>query len=76
MLERGLARRGGRCPSDGMLTVATSGPCPADGTEIEEVEDLSEAAVEAALLQDAEVIFVHRYPDLGRHQGMAALLRF
>jgi peptide chain release factor subunit 1 len=76
LLERGLARRGGRCPSDGILTVATSGPCPADGTEIEEVEDLSEAAVEAALLQDAEVIFVHRYPDLGPHQGMAALLRF
>ena len=76
LLERGLARRGGRCPSDGMLTVATSGTCPADGTEIEAVEDLSEAAVEAALLQDAEVIFVHRYPDLGPHQGMAALLRF
>jgi peptide chain release factor subunit 1 len=76
LLERGLARSGGRCPSDGLLTVATSGPCPADGTEIEEVEDLSEAAVEAALMQGSEVIFVQRFSDLGPHQGMAALLRF
>jgi hypothetical protein len=76
LLQRGLARRGGRCPSDGLLTVATSGPCPADGAELEAVEDLGEAAIEAALLQDAEVIIVERYPDLGPHQGMAALLRF
>lgn len=76
LLERGLTLHGGRCPSDGLLTLATSGPCPADGTELEEVEDLSEAAIEAALLQDAEVLFVERYPDLGPHQGMAALLRF
>ncbi len=76
LLERGLRRQGGRCPSDGLLTVATSGPCPAGDGEVEEVEDLVEAAVEAALLQDAEVIFVERYPDLGPHQGMAALLRF
>jgi peptide chain release factor subunit 1 len=76
LLERGLRRQGGRCPSDGLLTVATSGPCPAGDGEVEEVEDLGEAALEAALLQDAEVIFVERYPDLGPHQGMAALLRF
>jgi peptide subunit release factor 1 (eRF1) len=76
LLERGSTRPGGRCPSDGLLTVATSGPCPADGTQLEEVQDLSEAATEAALLQDAEVILVERYPDLGPHRGMAALLRF
>jgi hypothetical protein len=76
LLQRGLALAGGRCPRDGLLTLATSGPCPADGAELEEVEDLGEAAVEAALLQNAEVIFVERYPDLGPHQGMAALLRF
>jgi peptide chain release factor subunit 1 len=76
LLQRGLALAGGRCPSDGLLTVATSGPCPVDGTELEKVEDLGEAAVEAALLQDAEVLFVERYPDLGPHQGMAAILRF
>src|SRR5207253_10509393 len=68
LLQRGLALAGGRCPRDGLLTLATSGSCPADGTELDKVEDVGEAAVEAALLQDAEVIFVERYPDLGPHQ--------
>jgi hypothetical protein len=76
LLQPGLTLAGGRCPRDGLLTLARSGPCPADGTELEEVEDLGEASVEAGLLQDAEVLFVERYPDLGPHQGMAALLRF
>jgi peptide chain release factor subunit 1 len=76
LLENRIDRRGGRCPKCGMLTVETHGPCPADGTQLEEVEHLREAAVEAALVQDAEVIVVKRYPDLGPHRGMAALLRF
>jgi peptide chain release factor subunit 1 len=76
LLQRGVPLAGGRCPRDGLLTLATSGSCAADGAELDKVEDLGEAAVEAALLQDAEVIFVERYPDLGPHQGMAALLRF
>lgn len=76
LLENGLDCRGGRCPRDGLLSLETHGPCPADGTELEEVEHLREAVVEAALAQDAEVIVVKRYPDLGPHRGMAALLRF
>lgn len=76
LLEEGFNGRGGRCPGDGLLTLQTSGPCPADGTELEEVEDLGEAAVEAAVAQDAEVIVVRRYPDLGPHRGIAALLRY
>ena len=35
-----------------------------------------EATVEAALAQDAEVMVVRYYPDLGPHQGAGALLRF
>jgi peptide subunit release factor 1 (eRF1) len=76
LLERGVARRGGRCPSDGLLTLQSEGECPADGTPLGPVEDLAEAAIEAAVLQDAEVLIVERYPDLGPHQGFAALLRF
>ena len=52
------------------------GRCPADGGELEEVDDLREAAIEAALAQDAEVTIVHHYPDLGPLQGIGALLRF
>jgi peptide chain release factor subunit 1 len=76
LLENGIDRRGGRCPGCGLLTVETHGACPADGSELEEVEHLREAAIEAALVQDAEVIVIRRYPDLGPYRGMAALLRF
>ncbi len=76
LLEQGVQRAGGRCPSDGLLSVSSSGTCPADGADIDPVEDLGEAAIEAALLQDAELILVSRYPDLGPHEGFAALLRF
>jgi peptide subunit release factor 1 (eRF1) len=76
LLEEGWGPRGGRCPSDGLLTLQMSGPCPADGTELEEIEDLGEAAIEAAVAQDAEVLVVRRYPDLGPHRGIAGLLRF
>jgi hypothetical protein len=76
LLEPGFDRPGGRCPSCGLLTLERHGPCPADGTELEEVEHLREAAVEAAIAQDAEVMVVSRYPDLGPFQGIGALLRF
>jgi peptide subunit release factor 1 (eRF1) len=76
LLENGADRPGGRCPTCGLLSLEPTGRCPADGTELEEVEHLREAAVELALTQDAEVIVVQRYPDLGPHQGIAALLRF
>jgi hypothetical protein len=55
---------------------AADGVCPADGGELEPLEHLREAAVEAALTQDAEVMVVHHHPDLGPFQGIAALLRF
>jgi peptide chain release factor subunit 1 len=76
LLETGFDARGARCPSCGLLSLETHGPCPADGTEMEEVEHLREAAVEAALAQDAAIIVVSRYRDLGPFQGIGALLRF
>jgi peptide chain release factor subunit 1 len=76
LVENGLDLAGGRCPSCGLLRLDSEGECPVDGTPLEEVDHLVEAAVEAALMQDAEVIVVRRYPDLGPHQGIAALLRY
>jgi peptide chain release factor subunit 1 len=76
LLEPGFDRRGFRCGSCGLLMLRADGRCPADGGELEEVEDLREAAIEAALAQDAEVTIVHHYPDLGPLQGIGALLRF
>lgn len=67
---------GRRCPTCGLLTAEGAGRCPADGTELQEVEHLREAAVEAALGQDAQVMVVRHHPDLGPFRGIAALLRF
>lgn len=66
---------GGRCPTCGLLTLDADQPCPVDGTPVEPVA-LREACVELAVLQDADVLFVTRHPDLGPWQGIGAQLRF
>jgi peptide chain release factor subunit 1 len=77
LLAPDFDRPAARCTSCGLLLLdAADGSCPADGGELEPIEHLREAAVEAALSQDAEVMVVHHYPDLGPFQGIAALLRF
>jgi peptide chain release factor subunit 1 len=77
LLEPGFDRRGFRCLGDGLLFLSTEdGRCPVDGSKLEELDDLREAAVEAALAQDAEVTVVRYYPNLGPLQGIGALLRF
>ncbi len=77
LLDEQFDRAAGRCAACGVLTLESSGPCPTgDGGEIAPIEHLREAAIESAVLQDAEVIVVTRHPDLGTYQGIAALLRF
>ena len=76
LLEPGFDGRAVRCTACGMLWLQAGGQCPADGSPLEEIEHLREATVEAALAQDAEVMVVRYYPDLGPHQGVGALLRF
>jgi peptide subunit release factor 1 (eRF1) len=76
LLEPGFDLRGKRCPSCGLLLLDGDDACPADGSPLEEVDHLREAVVEAALTQDAGVVVVRSYPDLGPHRGIAALLRF
>lgn len=76
LLEPGFDRRGFRCGSCGLLMLEADGRCPAGDGELEEVDDLREAAIEAALAQDAVVTIVRHYPDLGPLQGIGALLRF
>lgn len=65
-----------QCPACRMLLLVADGSCPADGTALERREHLREAAIEAALAQDADVMVVRHHPDLAPFKGIAALLRF
>jgi peptide chain release factor subunit 1 len=76
LLEPAFDGHAMRCPRCGLLSLDGPGGCPADGTEMEEVDHLREAAVEVALAQDADVMNVRYYPDLGPFQGIGAILRF
>jgi peptide chain release factor subunit 1 len=76
LLEPTFDREAYRCPSCGLLMLDADGQCPADGSPLEPLEHLREAAVEAALAQDAEVLVVRHHADLGPFQGIGAVLRF
>jgi peptide chain release factor subunit 1 len=76
LLEPAFDRPAIRCRSCGLLMLEGDGRCPADGGGVEDLEHLRDAAIEVALAQDADVVVVHHYPDLGPLQGIAALLRF
>jgi peptide subunit release factor 1 (eRF1) len=76
LLEPNFDGSAGRCPSCGLLVLDGDGTCPADGTELQPIEHLREAVVEAAVSQDAEVMAIREFDDLQRHRGIAALLRF
>jgi hypothetical protein len=77
LLSWDFSGAGGRCPSCGLLVAAQDGTCPVDGAPIGEAGDLREAAVQAALLQDADVIAYDEPQDeLPPARPVAALLRF
>lgn len=76
LLDPRFDRVGARCPSCGLLLSRADGTCPADGAALQPVQRLREAVVEAALAQDAHVMAVRHFPDLGPFQGIAALLRY
>lgn len=81
LLARNFAAEGVRCPHCGLLYPEGTQSCPADGAGTSTVTDLREAAVEAAVLQDASVLVIGEGSDLAppalrRGDGIAALLRF
>jgi peptide subunit release factor 1 (eRF1) len=77
LLSRDFSGSGGRCPSCGLLVAQGVGTCPADGTPIDPAADLREAAVQAAVVQNAAVIaFDEPQDELGPARPIAALLRF
>lgn len=81
VLERNFQAEGGRCPACGLLYPGGVSACPADGTALHPVADLREAAVETAVLQDADIVVVGEGSEvppapLVRGGGIGALLRF
>lgn len=81
VLQRNFSSEGVRCPSCGLLYGSDVQRCPVDDTPVQAVSDLREAAVEASVLQDADVVVIGEGtetppPTLIRAQGIAALLRF
>ena len=67
---------GVQCPECGWLGLEGES-CPADGSKLIQLEDLTEAMIELSVQQSAELLGVrHERPALEGHGGVAALLRF
>jgi peptide chain release factor subunit 1 len=75
LLEEGFRAGGAVELHTGMLTV-DGGNVPVDDPEFEGRHDIVEPALERAIEQSAEVLVVRRFPDLGTHGGIGAILRF
>jgi peptide subunit release factor 1 (eRF1) len=75
LFEQGLRAPGVVCPQCGW-TGSQGSTCPADGTPLEEHDDVIEYAVQLAITQSAEVIPTRYFDDLDGNGSIAALLRF
>ena len=78
LLDEQFAAAGSSCPDCGLLGPAGLRTCPADGRELEALEDLTDAAIELALQGAGEMLAVRerREEFEERAGGIAALLRF
>jgi peptide chain release factor subunit 1 len=78
LLDERFAAPGTSCPECGWLGPGGERACPVDGSELEQLEDLTEAAIELTLQQSAEILAVRRRREEleERARGVAALLRF
>jgi peptide chain release factor subunit 1 len=78
LLDERFSAPGASCSECGWLAPEGERSCPVDGSELEPVDDLTDAAIELSLQQSAEMMAVrHRREELERRAGgMAAVLRF
>jgi peptide chain release factor subunit 1 len=76
LMEDGFTAAGVACPRCGWMAAEGPERCPIDGEELERRPDVIENAVELALAQSAEVMFVRHHDDLPKHGGIGAVLRF
>jgi peptide chain release factor subunit 1 len=78
LLDERFVTPGASCPECGWLGSSGERTCPVDGRELEQLDDLTEAAIELTLQQSAEILAVRRRREelQDRAGGVAALLRF
>jgi peptide chain release factor subunit 1 len=77
LMEAGFSAPGAECLRCGWVGAdRDESSCPADDSPLERRDDVTELAVERALMQDAEVVVLRDQPDLGPHGRIAALTRF
>jgi peptide chain release factor subunit 1 len=75
LLDDNAHAEGVRCPFCGWMG-RHGERCPADGRQVDHRPDIVEDAVESALLQSAEIVYVRQHDDLRAHGGVGAVLRF
>jgi peptide chain release factor subunit 1 len=78
LLDERFSAPGTACLECGWLGPGGERTCPVDGRELEQLDDLTEAAIELTLQQSAEILAVRRRREelQERAGGVAALLRF
>jgi peptide subunit release factor 1 (eRF1) len=75
VIDPQLASPGSRCPACGLLGLNLA-ECPADGTTMEQLPNVVEAAVALAYEQSAEVVLPAPAPQLTGVEGIGAVTRF
>ena len=75
VVDPGLASPGSRCPACGLLGLRLA-ECPADGTEMAQLDNVIEAAVALAYEQSADVVLPAPAAQLDAVEGIGAVTRF
>lgn len=75
VVDPGLASPGSRCPACGLLGLRLA-ECPADGTEMAQLDNVIEAAVALAYEQSADVVLPAPAAELDAVEGIGAVTRF
>lgn len=75
LFEEGF-RAGGLVETQSGMVTTDGGEVPVDNPQFEQREDILETAIERTVEQSADVMVIRRFPDLGAHGGIGALLRF
>ena len=75
LFQEGAEHSAWQCPRCGRVS-AEGGPCPLDGTQMEQRDDGLNLAVHQTLTHGGSVLALRHYQDLDPVEGIGALLRY